>query len=98
MADRIQEILSWYSSDNAGTRTNIARLLRHGKLAGQASWSSYRSTKVLNMVRREALRPILLAITPSTIFNWPSMPVAMHTRLHWDFSKPAPLILPDGFR
>src|SRR5580765_1150436 len=34
MADRVQEILSWYSSDNAGTRTNIARLLRHGKLAG----------------------------------------------------------------
>jgi len=34
MGDRIQEILSWYSSDNAGTRTNIARLLRSGKLAG----------------------------------------------------------------
>src|SRR6185295_11910685 len=33
MADRVQEILSWYSSDNAGTKTNIARLLRHGKLA-----------------------------------------------------------------
>jgi class I fructose-bisphosphate aldolase len=34
MADRVQEILSWYSGDNAGTRTNIARLLRHGKLGG----------------------------------------------------------------
>src|SRR6478736_10013527 len=34
MADRVQEILSWYSSDNAGTKTNIARLLRQGKLAG----------------------------------------------------------------
>ena len=34
MTDRVQEILSWYSSDNAGTKTNIARLLRHGKLAG----------------------------------------------------------------
>lgn len=34
MADRVQEILSWYSSDNAGTKTNIARLLRHGRLAG----------------------------------------------------------------
>ena len=34
MADRVQEILSWYSSDSAGTKTNIARLLRHGKLAG----------------------------------------------------------------
>ena len=34
MGDRIHEILSWYSSDNVGTRTNIARLLRSGKLAG----------------------------------------------------------------
>jgi class I fructose-bisphosphate aldolase len=34
MGDRVQEILSWYSNDNAGTKTNIARLLRSGKLAG----------------------------------------------------------------
>ena len=34
MADRVQDILSWYSNDNAGTKTNIARLLRHGELAG----------------------------------------------------------------
>jgi class I fructose-bisphosphate aldolase len=34
MGDRVQEILSWYQSDNAGTKTNIARLVRHGKLGG----------------------------------------------------------------
>src|SRR5262245_9273476 len=34
MGDRVQEILGWYGSDNAGTKTNIARLLCHGKLAG----------------------------------------------------------------
>jgi class I fructose-bisphosphate aldolase len=34
MTDRVQEILSWYGSDNAGTKTNIARLLRSGKLGG----------------------------------------------------------------
>ena len=34
MNERIGEILSWYASDNAGTRTNIARFLGHGKLAG----------------------------------------------------------------
>ncbi len=34
MADRILEILSWYGSDSAGTKTNIARLLNHGTLAG----------------------------------------------------------------
>lgn len=34
MNQRTQEILSWYESDNPGTRTNLARLLNHGKLAG----------------------------------------------------------------
>ena len=34
MKARVQEILSWYESDNPGTRTNLARLLGHGKLAG----------------------------------------------------------------
>ena len=34
MADHIQEILSHYTSDNAGTKTNLARLLKSGRLAG----------------------------------------------------------------
>lgn len=34
MNDRIREILSWYSSENPGVRTNIARMLNHGRLAG----------------------------------------------------------------
>ena len=34
MNDRISEILSWYSSENPGVRTNLARMLNHGKLAG----------------------------------------------------------------
>jgi class I fructose-bisphosphate aldolase len=34
MADHVQEILSYYTSENPGTKTNIARLLRSGKLAG----------------------------------------------------------------
>lgn len=31
---RVKEILSWYESDNPGSKTNIARLLNHGRLAG----------------------------------------------------------------
>src|SRR5229473_7061908 len=31
---RVKEILSWYASDNPGTRTNLARILNHGKLGG----------------------------------------------------------------
>lgn len=34
MKERVKEILSWYESDNPGTRTNLARLLTHGKLGG----------------------------------------------------------------
>lgn len=34
MSNRVQEILSWYESDNAGTKTNLARLLNAGKLGG----------------------------------------------------------------
>ena len=34
MGNRVREILSWYSSDNPGTKTNLARLLNHGRLAG----------------------------------------------------------------
>jgi class I fructose-bisphosphate aldolase len=34
ITERIREILSWYESDNPGTKANIARLLTHGYLAG----------------------------------------------------------------
>jgi len=34
MTTRVQEILSYYPSDNPGTLTNLARLLMHGRLAG----------------------------------------------------------------
>jgi class I fructose-bisphosphate aldolase len=34
MNDRIREILSWYDSENPGVRTNLARMLNHGRLGG----------------------------------------------------------------
>ncbi len=34
MQPRVREILSWYGSDNVGTKTNLARILNHGKLGG----------------------------------------------------------------
>ena len=33
-SSRVREILSWYESDNPGTKANIAHLLTHGYLAG----------------------------------------------------------------
>ena len=34
MNERVREILSWYSSENPGVRTNLARMLNHGRLGG----------------------------------------------------------------
>jgi class I fructose-bisphosphate aldolase len=33
-SDRVKQILSWYSSENVGVKTNLARLMNHGALAG----------------------------------------------------------------
>lgn len=33
-SDRVKQILSWYASDNVGVKTNLARLMNHGALAG----------------------------------------------------------------
>jgi class I fructose-bisphosphate aldolase len=32
--DRVKQILSWYASDNPGTKANLYRMLDHGQLAG----------------------------------------------------------------
>ncbi len=34
MKERISQILSWYESDNPGTRANLVRILNHGRLGG----------------------------------------------------------------
>jgi fructose-bisphosphate aldolase, class I len=34
MGARVKEILGWYASDSPGTRTNLSRMLNHGRLAG----------------------------------------------------------------
>ena len=34
MTNRVREILGWYSADNAGVKTNLARILNHGALKG----------------------------------------------------------------
>ena len=31
---RVKEILSWYGSESPGVRTNLARMLSHGRLGG----------------------------------------------------------------
>ena len=31
---KVKEILSWYEGENPGVKSNLARLLMHGRLAG----------------------------------------------------------------
>jgi class I fructose-bisphosphate aldolase len=38
MGARVKEILSWYASDSAGTRTNLARMMNRGRLAGRGKF------------------------------------------------------------
>ena len=34
VSQKVKKILSWYESDNPGTKTSLARMMMHGKLAG----------------------------------------------------------------
>jgi class I fructose-bisphosphate aldolase len=34
LTDRVKQILSWYSADSVGVKTNLARMMNHGALAG----------------------------------------------------------------
>ena len=34
LTPKVKEILSWYESDNPGTKANIARILMEGRLGG----------------------------------------------------------------
>jgi fructose-bisphosphate aldolase, class I len=34
VTDRVKQILSWYAADSVGVKTNLARMLNHGTLAG----------------------------------------------------------------
>jgi class I fructose-bisphosphate aldolase len=41
MTTKVKEILSWYESDNPGTKANLARLLMHGKLGGTGKFGAW---------------------------------------------------------
>jgi len=38
MGKMVKEILSWYASDSPGTKTNLARVMNHGRLAGSGKF------------------------------------------------------------
>jgi len=63
---RVSEILSWIGVDSAGTLTNLARLLNHGRLAATGKLVNCRSIRASN-VDRHALRPKSPQLTIGTI-------------------------------
>ena len=36
LTPKVKDILSWYESDNPGTKMNLARILMEGRLGGSA--------------------------------------------------------------
>jgi hypothetical protein len=58
LTERVREILSWYPSDNPGTKANLARMLMTGTLGG---------TRASSMVHNVRLHPILPGMTRNTM-------------------------------
>ena len=98
MADRIQDILSWYSSDNAGTKTNIARLLRHGKLAGTGKLVILPVDQGFEHGPARSFASNPAGTIRSIIFSWRSMRAAMPTPLRWDFWRQERVSMPGKSR
>ncbi|SPP65609.1 hypothetical protein NITLEN_40082 [Nitrospira lenta] len=93
MADRVQEILSWYESDNAGTKTNLARMLRHGKLAGTGKLVILPVDQGFEHGPARSFAPNRPGITPTITFSSASTRDVMPMPRRWDFWKQAPATL-----
>jgi class I fructose-bisphosphate aldolase len=76
MNDRIREILSWYANENPGVRTNLARLLNHGRLGGTGKLVILPVDQGFEHGPARSFAPIS---------SWPSRPAATPTRLPWAF-------------
>jgi fructose-bisphosphate aldolase, class I len=74
MKDRIREILSWYSSENPGVRTNLARILNHGKLGGTG---------------RILILPVDQGFEIGPVQSFASNPEAYDPRYHFQFAVEA---------
>ena len=69
MNDRVREILSWYANENPGVRTNLARMLNHGRLGGTGKMVILPVDQALSMARHEVLRRILRVMIRAITFN-----------------------------
>ena len=44
VADRVKQILSYYSSENVGVKSNLARMMNHGVLKGTGKLAKAKGT------------------------------------------------------
>ncbi len=80
MQDRVREILSWYDSENAGVRTNLARMLNHGRLAGTGKMVILPVDQGFEHGPARSFAPNP-AMIPATISSWLSSRAVMPTPL-----------------
>jgi len=85
MTLRVKEILSWYGADSAGTLTNLARLLNHGRLAGTG---------------KLVILPVDQGFEHGPARSFGPNPPAYNPHYHFGLAieKPAPAISPERFR
>ena len=85
MNDRIREILSWYTNENPGVRTNLARMLNHGRLAGTGKMVILPVDQGFEHGPARSFAPNPAGMIHATTFSWPSKLAAMLMLPLWDF-------------
>ena len=90
LTPKVKEILSWYESDNPGVKTNLARLLMHGRLAGTGKLVILPVDQGFEQGRRAASRPIPPAYDPHYLFELAIEAGLSPMRRRWGRSKRAP--------
>ena len=91
MTDAVQKILSWYESDNPGVKTNLARLLYHGKLGGTGKLIILPVDQGFEHGPDRCFVPNPPAYDPHSISNWrstPGFPPSLRRSACWRPARP----------
>ncbi len=98
MSERTRDLLRWYAAENPGVRTNIARLLNHGRLAGTGKLVILPVDQGFEHGPARSSRPIPPDTIRATISSSPSTPDATLMRRRSASLRRACPIMPARFR
>src|SRR5262245_33317810 len=98
LTDPVKRILSYYESDNPGTKANLARVLLQGRLGGTGKLLILPVNQGVEHGPARSFAPNPPALTRTTITSWRLTRAFRPTRPRSAFSKPAPTPSPAGFR